>query len=58
MKTPAFSEETLLHEEVEVLGAPIAERDDWQPLQDKLERLDHLYNIWRSWDAPKRCLYE
>jgi uncharacterized protein YdiU (UPF0061 family) len=32
--------ETLLIDEVEALWAPIAERDDWSPLQSKLDRLD------------------
>ena len=32
--------EELIIEEVEALWAPIAESDDWEPLTDKLERIE------------------
>ena len=52
VETPAFAEETMLLDEVEALWASIADYDDWQPLLDKLRRLDQLYDTWRSWEAP------
>ena len=44
--------ETLLIEEVEALWEPIAARDDWQPLRDKIKRLERLYDLRRAWEAP------
>ena len=44
--------ESMLIEEVEDLWAPIADENDWQPLQDKIRRLEHLYEMRRAWQAP------
>lgn len=44
--------ETMLIEEVEALWAPIAERDDWQPLQAKIKRLDQNYETLAAHQAP------
>lgn len=44
--------ETMLIEEVEAIWAAIAERDDWQPLQDKISRLEQLCDLRRAWAAP------
>jgi uncharacterized protein YdiU (UPF0061 family) len=39
--------ETLLIDEVEALWAPIAERDDWSSLSDKLARIEELRTAYR-----------
>ena len=44
--------ETMLIDEVEALWAAIAEREDWQPLHDKIERLDRQYDLLQAGEAP------
>ena len=51
-QTRAEIRETMLIDEVEALWAAIAERDDWQPLQDKIARLEYLHDLRCASEAP------
>ena len=44
--------ETMLVEEVEKIWAAIDAQDDWGPLNEKLRRLEHLYDLRQAWKAP------